>query len=92
MCQTGEPIKCGDKVRLEHSTTGRNLHSHSPYRSPLTQQQEVSAFGSHGDGDGGDDWTIECPNGQIGDLIFGKTWFTLEHVDTKKWLGTDRRN
>ncbi len=56
LCLTGEPIRCGDKIRIEHNVTGRNLHSHSPFKSPLSQQQEVSGYGSNGDGDRGDDW------------------------------------
>ena len=27
-CVTGQPIRCGDRIRLEHNQTGRNLHSH----------------------------------------------------------------
>ena len=36
MCITGQPILCGDMIRLEHSTTGKNLHSHSEFRSALS--------------------------------------------------------
>jgi len=43
-CKRGEPVECGQKIRLEHLTTNRNLHSHH-FSSPLTSQQEVSAFG-----------------------------------------------
>ena len=60
MCITGEPVLCGDNIRLEHTTTGKNLHSHSQFGSLLTGKQEVSGFGSNGEGDGGDDWIIEC--------------------------------
>lgn len=27
-CETGKPVKCGDKIRLEHMETNKNLHSH----------------------------------------------------------------
>ena len=60
MCITGQPILCGDLVRLENNMTGKNLHSHSNFKSALSGRNEVSAVGSHGDGDGGDDWQIEC--------------------------------
>jgi dolichyl-phosphate-mannose--protein O-mannosyl transferase len=35
-----------------HVTTRRNLHSHH-FSSPLSHNQEVSAFGEGGDGDEG---------------------------------------
>ncbi|CAG8746522.1 9644_t:CDS:2, partial [Racocetra fulgida] len=38
-----ETIKCGDLIRLQHVGTERFLHSHY-HRSPLSNQQEVSAF------------------------------------------------
>ena len=33
--------------------TGKNLHSHSAFDSPVSGRQEVSGFGDNGDGDGG---------------------------------------
>ena len=66
-------MACGQKLRLEHLTTNRltsllrllltsslfsrNLHSHH-FSSPLTNQQEVSAFGEMGEGDTGDVWKV----------------------------------
>lgn len=41
-CMRGEPVECGQKIRLEHLTTHRNLHSHH-FSSPLSSQQ-VSSF------------------------------------------------
>ena len=35
MKDTGEPVKCNDIIRLEHSGTGKNLHSHA-YPSWIT--------------------------------------------------------
>ena len=35
-CQRGEPVECGQTIRLEHLTTHRNLHSHH-----FTNMQEV---------------------------------------------------
>ena len=46
-CMRGEPVKCGQEVRLQHQTTLRNLHSHH-FTSPLSNSQEVSAFGENG--------------------------------------------
>jgi len=53
-CQLAEPIPCGTTIRLTHLETMKNLHSHG-VKSPLTSQQEVSAYGEgDGKGDGGD--------------------------------------
>ncbi len=46
-CKRGVPVSCGQEVRFEHLTTGRNLHSHH-FTSPLSNSQEVSAFGEQG--------------------------------------------
>lgn len=59
VCQRGNPIKCGETIRLTHVNTGRNLHSHY-FTSPLSGNQEVSAFGEDGEGDNLDDWTVVC--------------------------------
>ncbi|KAI4814423.1 hypothetical protein KUCAC02_003619 [Chaenocephalus aceratus] len=40
-------------------TPGRNLHSHY-FASPLSSNQEVSAFGDDGEGDHLDEWTVQC--------------------------------
>ena len=59
-CKTGEALRCGSKIRLEHNPTGKNLHSHLTFRAPLSQRQEVSGFGDDGQGDFGDDWELLC--------------------------------
>jgi dolichyl-phosphate-mannose--protein O-mannosyl transferase len=46
-------------MRLVHSATRKSLHSHL-FQSPLSNNQEVSAFGENGEGDDGDNWIIEC--------------------------------
>jgi hypothetical protein len=46
-----EVVQHGDVIRLEHVLTKRNLHSHSGHPSPVTGQQEVTCFGSEGQGD-----------------------------------------
>uniref|UniRef100_A0A8C9MVN3 Stromal cell derived factor 2 n=1 Tax=Serinus canaria TaxID=9135 RepID=A0A8C9MVN3_SERCA len=55
----GTPVRCGQAIRLTHLGTGRNLHSHR-FTSPLSGNQEVSAFGEAGEGDYLDDWTVVC--------------------------------
>ncbi|XP_014731888.1 PREDICTED: stromal cell-derived factor 2 [Sturnus vulgaris] len=59
VCQRGTPVRCGQAIRLTHLGTGRNLHSHR-FTSPLSGNQEVSAFGEAGEGDYLDDWTVVC--------------------------------
>ncbi|KAE8634720.1 hypothetical protein XENTR_v10002412 [Xenopus tropicalis] len=58
-CSRGEPIKCGQAVRLTHVNTGKNLHTHH-FPSPLSNNQEVSAFGDNGEGDDLDAWMVQC--------------------------------
>ncbi|ELK01841.1 Stromal cell-derived factor 2 [Pteropus alecto] len=59
VCERGTPVRCGQPIRLTHVNTGRNLHSHH-FTSPLSGNQEVSAFGEEGEGDYLDDWTVLC--------------------------------
>jgi dolichyl-phosphate-mannose--protein O-mannosyl transferase len=47
-----DEVKCGDIIRLEHALTKKNLHTHD-IRAPLSGKQEISCFGSDGDGDTG---------------------------------------
>ncbi|XP_073421623.1 stromal cell-derived factor 2 [Dendrobates tinctorius] len=63
VCARGTLVKCGQSIRLTHVNTGRNLHSHH-FTSPLSGNQEVSAFGDDGEGDILDDWTVLC-NGEF---------------------------
>lgn len=79
-CQRGEPVECGSVVRLEHIQTKKNLHSHH-FSSPLSGNQEVSAFGNDGEGDTGDNWTVVCS----GDFWERGTNFRLKHVDTEMY-------
>lgn len=81
-CRRGDPIVCGQTIRLEHLPTRRNLHSHQ-FSSPLSDKQEISAFGEEGEGDSGDDWMVICD---------GEAWgrnqdVMLRHVDTDQYLG-----
>ena len=61
----GTAVRCGDSIRLTHAATMRNLHSHH-FRSPVSRNQEVSAFGSDGEGDDGDVWVVQCAPGHNG--------------------------
>ncbi|CAG8435014.1 7251_t:CDS:2 [Diversispora eburnea] len=80
-CKRGEPIKCNSIIRLQHISTGKLLHSHHHF-SPLSNQQEVSAF----DGlDSGDNWELICLNTST------KYWLReqkikLMHSETYKYL------
>lgn len=58
-CHRGTLVQCGQNIRLTHVNTGRNLHSHY-FTSPLSSNQEVSAFGENGEGDHLDEWTVLC--------------------------------
>mmetsp|Transcript_13104 Transcript_13104/g.37860 ORF Transcript_13104/g.37860 Transcript_13104/m.37860 type:complete len:222 (+) Transcript_13104:80-745(+) len=84
-CKEGpaEHIACGSAIRLTHLNTMRNLHSHG-VSSPLSRQQEVTAYGAgDGKGDGGDDWLLVC------DTIYWKReqQVQFQHIDTGKFLG-----
>eukprot|EP01041_Mallomonas_annulata_P002299 gene2299-4473_t len=86
VCEAGAALKCGSVIRLEHASTGKNLHSHL-FKAPLTGYQEVSCFGEGGEGDTGDNWEVVCsdPNDDYwrrGNLI------QFKHVDTGKLLYT----
>lgn len=81
-----EPIKCGDVIRLQHEQTGRNLHSHH-FSSPLSGNQEISAYGENGVGDSGDYWRVECS----GDYWNRDYPIKLHHVDTNVYLSISGR-
>jgi len=85
-CSRGEAIACGANVRLEHLNTRKNLHSHL-FPSPLSGGQEVSAFGEEGEGDTGDNWTINCNS----DFWERDENIRLKHIDTEKWLSVSGR-
>lgn len=70
--QNGKAVQHGDIIRLEHVTTRKNLHSHSGRPSPVSGQQEVTAFGRDGIGDSNDNWRV--------DLEGGETWLEGERI------------
>jgi dolichyl-phosphate-mannose--protein O-mannosyl transferase len=75
------PIKCDNVIRLFHVTTRRNLHSHT-YPSPLSNNQEVSAYGEDGVGDEGDRWKVICTTKN--DYWLRKDPIRFQHVVTGK--------
>ena len=82
---SGEPVLCGEVIRLEHIATGKNLHSHE-FKSFVTNSQEACAFGDDGNGDVNDNFRINCYKQNDNDIITGKTEFFLQHVPTENWL------
>lgn len=87
-CEPGSKIAYGSKIRLSHVDTGANLHSHH-VRSPLSQQQEVTAFGEDGEGDAGDDWIVNAVRSGYGSDTHWKkdTEVFIQHDATRKHLG-----
>ncbi|XP_040158737.1 stromal cell-derived factor 2 [Anopheles arabiensis] len=86
-CERGEPVKCGDTIRLHHLATNKNLHSHH-FQSPLSGNQEISAYGDeHGEGDSGDHWLVVCS----GDSWVRTNPVRLQHIDTNMYLGVSGR-
>jgi len=84
-CSPGEPIKCGQIIRLTHLQSQKNLHTHH-IPSAISRQQEISGFGENGEGDHGDDWRVLCN---------GKTWqkdqaVRFEHVGTSAYLSASK--
>ncbi|CAH0557963.1 unnamed protein product [Brassicogethes aeneus] len=85
-CTRGEPVKCGSSIRLEHTETKKNLHSHH-FSSPLSGNQEISCYGDNGDGDTGDHWTVVCS----GDSWLRDDSVMLKHADTGMYLSASGR-
>jgi len=85
-CVRGEPVKCGQEIRLTHVSTQKNLHMHG-FQSPLTSQQEVSCFGDGGEGDHLDNWTIQC----TGDQWNRNGYVNIYHKETNKYLAPSGR-
>ncbi|KAJ3023173.1 UNVERIFIED_CONTAM: Stromal cell-derived factor 2-like protein 1 [Siphonaria sp. JEL0065] len=86
-CARGAVVKCGDVVRLQHLNTKNRLHSHL-HASPLSNQQEVSAYG-HTNND--DNWQIVCIEKK------DKVWkreakVRLLHATTQKYLSSNARH
>jgi len=77
----GTPIKCGSQVRLTHLNTQSNIHSHH-FRAPISNHaNEVSCFGTDGEGDKLDNWTVECS----GSWLRGQ-YVAFRHTETGNYL------
>ncbi|KRY67930.1 E3 ubiquitin-protein ligase RNF13 [Trichinella pseudospiralis] len=87
ICQRGQPIACNSVIRLQHSSTGCLLHSHSAFACPFSGNQEVSCFGKNGIGDEGDNWIVLCDKKywEKGDEVHFK------HLQTDHYLGMSSR-
>jgi len=82
-CIPGGTFKKGSALRLQHTVTRKWLHSHQ-FHSPMTQNQEVSAYGSDSESDGGDVWVLDWESK-------AKIWkqdgkVRLKHRDTGVYL------
>ncbi|PNW73764.1 hypothetical protein CHLRE_13g571750v5 [Chlamydomonas reinhardtii] len=82
-CVPGAPLRKGSKLRMLHVSTRKWLHSHL-YQSPLSNNQEVSAFGTDTQTDGGDNWVLEWEG--KGKLWKQNTKVRFKHVDTNAYL------
>lgn len=88
--KAGTTVNCGETLRLQHIRTKKNLHSHL-HRAPLNRDYEVSAFGRTkgrwSEGDGGDNWVLECSNAK-------GPWkrdedIRFRHIDTGYYLSSN---
>lgn len=61
-------MKHGDMVRLNHASTGRNLHSHTVLAPVTKENYEVSGYGNETIGDVHDIWVVEV----VDDINRGK--------------------
>jgi dolichyl-phosphate-mannose--protein O-mannosyl transferase len=85
-CERGGSVKHGTKIRLQHANTRAWLHSH-PHRSPLSGNQEVSAYGNDDVSNSGDEWVVELTSGAGANWVRGKK-VRFRHVETGAYLVT----
>ncbi|EZA52404.1 Protein O-mannosyl-transferase [Ooceraea biroi] len=64
-----ELVRHGDLVRLEHTITRRNLHSHKEIAPISKKHYQVTGYGENGTGDANDVWKILITNGRDGDVV-----------------------
>ncbi|RUS71376.1 hypothetical protein EGW08_020859, partial [Elysia chlorotica] len=62
-------VHSGDLIRLQHITTGRNLHSHKEFAPMTKHHYQVSGYGQNGSGDANDIWVVEVDGGSRGEKI-----------------------
>lgn len=58
-----EIVRNGDLVRLEHTATTRNLHSHRESAPVTLKHYQVTCYGENGTGDANDVWRVEIVGG-----------------------------
>ncbi len=80
------PVKCDTTLRLQHLSTRLFLHSHH-FSSPLSNNQEVSAYGDGMAGDHGDNWILECTDSD--DFWSRDDLVRFKHKDTNKLVGVN---
>ena len=85
-CERGTGFAHGAKIRLQHANTRAWLHSH-PHRSPLSGNQEVSAYGNDDVSNSGDEWVVELTSGAGANWVRGKK-VRFRHVETGAYLVT----
>ena len=99
VCELGDKITCGSTIRLEHTTTRRNLHAERD-ASMLSDNMEVSAFGVAGEGDSKDSFILECEQASQCDAeshcendAFWKRYdlVRLRHSTLSQYVGTSSR-
>lgn len=84
-CQPGDVFKKGNMVRLQHSMTRKWLHSHL-FHSPLSGNQEVSAYGGDTTSDTGDVWVLQWSDKST--EWRKDTKIMLHHYDTRRYLAS----
>ena len=102
-CVQGAYLRDGASVKLTHLNTGKNLHSHAQHSSPLSGNQEVTAYGDSGVGDAGDRWILRLQPLEGDQRKRAKAdgtehyWhrgqkFRLEHADTGLFLAVQPKH
>lgn len=81
-CVRGNKIEAGKVIRLQHAATKRWLHTHKEFQSPLSNNQEVSAFGGKDESNTADHWKVE-PEGKFWER---EKTVRLKHIDTGMYL------
>eukprot|EP00835_Amoeboradix_gromovi_P004710 NODE_385_length_9550_cov_0.159877.p3 type:complete len:213 gc:universal NODE_385_length_9550_cov_0.159877:6293-6931(+) len=77
----GTVVSCDSIIRLQHANTQKHLHSHY-HSSPVSKQQEVSAFGEE---NLDDNWKVICTHG---DFWTRDEPIQLLHIGTDKYLSS----
>ena len=84
---SGDVVQCGSKIRLVHAVTGKELAADLKQKSNVAGLNEVTAVG---DGNGGDEFVVECPSS--GGSIWGgsgtkEKWEKGEKIQLKHSSG-----